>query len=204
MAVTADVHFSGLLFHLDISVGRRLHHWDLRHHLIAEVPLRALILFGQRGVVAPLAVAFFGWLSWRQRSTEPLLRLLVALLAIAALVYALKYTVSRPAPIDYFAHRGVSGRSYPSGHLANGIALWGLVLFAAVRWRLASRAVTIATVLRWIAPLAVVTGMTLLNYHWLSDFVGGAAAGLLALAVAVLGAWTAPAARLDARIGWCR
>jgi membrane-associated phospholipid phosphatase len=203
IATTADVHFSGALYHVDIDFGRRLHTWDLRHYLAAEIPLRGLVLFGQRGVVLVLAVAFFGWLAWRARMSEPLLRLAVALVGIAALVYALKYSVTRPAPIDYFGHHaGAPKRSYPSGHMANAVALWGLALFAAIRWHLPARAVAVTSVLRWVAPAAVAIGMILLDYHWVSDMIGGAAIGVLVLAVAVADGWVGPAAWIDAR--WLR
>jgi membrane-associated phospholipid phosphatase len=203
IATTADVRFSGALYHFDIDLGRRLHEWDLRHHLGAEIPLRGLVLFGQRGVVLILAVAFFGWLAWRERISEPLVRLAVALVGIAALVYALKFTVTRLAPSDYFGHHlDAPKRSYPSGHMANALALWGLALFAAIRWHLPARAVTAASVLRWAAPAAVAIGMIVLDYHWVSDMIGGAAIGVLVLAVAVADGWVAPAAWIDAR--WIR
>jgi membrane-associated phospholipid phosphatase len=199
IATTADVHFSGALYHFDIDLGRRLHEWNLRHHLAAEIPLRGLVLFGQRAVVVVLAVAYFGWLAWRERISEPLLRLAVALVGIAALVYALKFTVTRLAPIDYFGHRlDAPKRSYPSGHMANAVALWGLALFAAIRWHLSRRAVAAASVLRWVAPAAVAVGMILLDYHWVSDMIGGAAIGVLVLAVAVADGWVGPAAWIDA------
>jgi membrane-associated phospholipid phosphatase len=203
IAMTADVHFSGALYHFDIDLGRRLHGWDLRHHLAAEIPLRGLVLFGQRAVVALLAVVFFGWLAWRERISEPLVRLAVALIGVAALVYALKLTVTRLAPIDYFGHHpDAPKRSYPSGHMANAVALWGLALFTAIRWQLPSRAVAAAGLLRWVAPAAVAIGMILLDYHWVSDMIGGAAIGVLVLAVAVADGWVAPAAWIDAR--WIR
>jgi membrane-associated phospholipid phosphatase len=203
IATTADVHFTGALYHFDIDLGRRLHQWDLRHHLAAEIPLRGLVLFGQRAVAVVLAVGFFGWLAWRERISEPLIRLAVALIGIAALVYALKLTVTRLAPIDYFGHHsGVSKRSYPSGHMANAVALWGLALFAAIRWHLPSRAVAAASVLRWVAPAAVAVGMILLDYHWVSDMIAGAAIGVLVLSVAVADGWIGAADWIDAR--WLR
>jgi membrane-associated phospholipid phosphatase len=203
IATTADVHFAGGLYTFDIDLGRRLHAWDLRHHLAAEIPLRGLVLFGQRAVVVVLAVVFFAWLVRRAHASEPLVRLAVALVGIAALVYALKFTVTRLAPVDYFGHHpDAAVRSYPSGHMANAVALWGLAFFAAVRWQLPTRAVRAAAVLRWIAPAAVASGMILLDYHWVSDMIGGAAIGVLVLAVAVADGWIVPASWIDAR--WVR
>ena len=203
IATTADVHFSGGLYHFDIDLGRRLHAWDLRHHLVAEIPLRGLVLFGQRAVVFVLVLVFFGWLAYRAHASEPLVRLAVALIGIAVLVYALKFTVTRLAPIDYFGHHpGAPKRSYPSGHMANAVALWGLVLFAAIRWHLPPRAVAVANLLRWVAPVAVGLGMILLDYHWVSDMIGGAAIGVLVLALAVADIWIGLSARIDAR--WIR
>ena len=82
--------------------------------------------------------------------------------------------------------------------MANAVALWGLALFAAIRWHLPSRVVAVANVLRWVAPAAVGIGMIMLDYHWVSDMIGGAAIGVLVLAVAVADGWVVPAEWIDA------
>ncbi len=203
IAVTADVRFHGPLRHLDTDAGRRLYSWDLRHRTLEEIPLRLLVLFGQRGVVLTIAVVIIGVLCWRQRTVDPLVRLVVVLAGLLLIVYASKYSVSRLAPVDYYGHHpDAPAHSYPSGHMANGIATWGLLAAATQRAHLDARLVRLIGVLRWIAPFAIAVGMTLLNFHWISDFVGGAAAGVVVLAVALLPGWAAISARLDPHVRW--
>ncbi|MGI8879827.1 MAG: phosphatase PAP2 family protein [Jatrophihabitans sp.] len=205
IAVTADIHFHGALRHLDTDVGRRMYAWDLRHRTAEALPLRLLVFFGQRGVVLTIAVVIIGVLCWRQRTVDPLVRLFVVLVGLLVIVYAVKFTVTRLAPVDYFGHHpDAATHSYPSGHMANGIATWGLLAAATLRSDLDTRFVRLISVLRWIAPFAILVGMTLLNYHWISDFLGGAAAGVLVLAVALSPAWATISERLDPHVRWPR
>ncbi len=200
-AVSADVRFGGLLTHLDHTVGRRMQDWDLRDTTWPNALLHVPVLFGQRGVVLPLSALLMAWLGWRNRTVEPLLRLALALVCLVLVVYAFKLGIARTAPAGYF--RGDpphDGASYPSGHVANGILLWGLADWAVLTWPTPQALRRCVRAGRWIAPVAIAVGMTLLNYHWISDFVGGAAAGIILLAVTTLPYWQRPSAELDRRL----
>jgi membrane-associated phospholipid phosphatase len=186
LLVVADIHFSGPLDHLDHRVAVRMNDWDLRRHTWDRRLFTIGLFFGQRGVVLPGAVLVAGWLSWRTHTAEPLVRLACAVLCLALVVYGFKLGLARNAPIQDAEHVPAGhGASFPSGHMANAVLLWGLSDWAVRHWRspvLLRRADRTG---RCIAPVAIPVAMTLLNYHWLSDFVGGAAIGVVLLALAV-------------------
>lgn len=177
--------------------------WGLRWQTWPRRLLSLGVLFGQRGVALSLSAALAGWLTWRHRTSEPLLRLAVAVVAVAVAVYALKLGLARDAPLQ--VAQGVppgQGGSFPSGHEANAVLLWGLADWSVRTWSIPVR---VRTGVRWgrrIAPVAVVVAMTLLNYHWISDFLAGAAVGVVLLALTLLPRWSGAAARLDAWLGW--
>ena len=202
VAITLDVHAHGPLTRLDHRVADRMFDWDLRHDGLARGGLTVLLYFGQRGAVLTLSVLFLGWLCWRNRTVQPLLRLIVALALIVAVIYAFKLGLGRDAPIQ--EARGEPpghGASFPSGHVANAVVLWGLADWAAHRWPTPARLQVAIRAGRWIGPFAVTVGMTLLNYHWISDFLGGAAVGVPLLAAVMLPVWSDLARWLDSRCG---
>jgi membrane-associated phospholipid phosphatase len=183
VAVTADVLAGGLLTRLDHRISHVTRDdWGLRFETWPRRGLRALTLFGQRGPVLAIALPFTAWLVWRLRRWEPALRMGAALVLLTAVVYALKLGIARTAPPED-AIGTADGQSYPSGHLANAVLVWGLMAWLAARHadvvpRLVRRA------LRWAAlagPALVLVGMTLLDYHWLTDFITGAALGAVLL-----------------------
>jgi hypothetical protein len=202
VAITLDVHFQGPLAHLDRRIADRMAEWDLRHDAVPRALLTLLLYFGQRGVVLTLAVALAAWLAWRHRTLEPAVRLVVALVLIAAVIYAFKYGMPRTAPLGVAQGRPLNdGESYPSGHVANAVVLWGWAQWCVARWSVPSALRRAIVIGRWIAPLAVAIGMTLLNYHWLSDYLGAAAMGIVLLAITLAPGWTRPAEWLDGRSG---
>lgn len=200
-AVSADVHYGGLLTHLDHHVAARMAGWGLRWQTWPRRLLSLGLWFGQRGVILTLSAAVAGWLTWRHRTCEPLLRLVVAVVSVAAAVYAFKLGLARDAPLQ--VAQGVPpgrGASFPSGHEANAVLFWGLADWSVRTWPTPA---TVRTGVRWgrrVAPIAVVLTMTLLNYHWLSDFLGGAAVGVALLALTLLPRWAGLARTLDARL----
>ena len=202
IVVVVDIRLAGPLDHLDHRIADRANGWDLRHHTAARRALTVGLYFGQRGVVLPLSVALAGWQTWRVRTVEPLLRLFVAVLSLAVVVYGFKLGLARNAPIqDAHGVPAGQGASFPSGHMANAVLLWGLAGWSVRRWFAPAGLRSVVRVGRWTAPIAIFVCMTLLNYHWLSDFIGGAAVGLILLAVTLRPRWPAVAERINARIG---
>jgi hypothetical protein len=191
-----DIDHHGLLWHADRSISNKMLDWDLRDHHTAKMWLSLLVRFGNRFYVLLVSIPVTLYLTWRARRSEFLLRYVVALIALNLAVYALKFTVTRYPPVlsTTKANRSIS---FPSGHLANAVLIPGLMAWSAVRagaplWL--SRALQ---AVRILAPVAVVVGMTLLDYHWMSDFVGGLCVGVLLLVVVVLPVWGELGRRID-------
>ena len=132
---------------------------------------------------------------------EPLLRLAVALITILVVIYAFKLGLARNAPIQ--DARGIPaghGASFPSGHVANAVVLWGIADWSVRHWSTPHWLRRVVRIGRWIGPFCITIAMTLLNYHWLSDFIGGALVGVVLLSAALLPVWTAAAESLDLRL----
>lgn len=199
VAVTVILLTGGFLLGWDHAISHVFRAWGVRDD---PWPLRftyLLTLPGQRGTVLLISAPTIGWLVWRGRSLDPVVRYVAALVLLTVTVYALKAATGRFAPpVDGF--HTTTGASFPSGHVANAILVWGLLVFCATRvvgtprWlRRTTRRVAA------IAPVAVVVGMTILDYHWLTDFVAGACLGVLLLRVVELPVWNTLVGPLDRR-----
>jgi hypothetical protein len=77
----------------------------------------------------------------------------------------------------------VGGHSFPSGHVATAVVCWGLVAWLAADFGLPVSLRRLAVAAVYAAPAVTGIGMLLLDYHWLSDLVAGAAVGTLLLRV---------------------
>ncbi len=195
-----DVAHHGALTSFDRAVSRRMIDWDLRHDSVWRPAMRVLEMFGQRGAVLAVTIPVICYLTWRVRRSEFALRYLLALISLTIAVYALKYAVPRYAPLTTAATKAARPESYPSGHLANAILVWGVVTWCALRAQapiVLSRALRIV---RAVAPAAVIISMTVLDYHWISDFIGGACVGILLLPLVLLPVWADVAAWIDRRL----
>jgi membrane-associated phospholipid phosphatase len=199
---TLDVAHHGSLTDFDRAVSRRMIDWDLRHNSVVRPMMRVLVMFGQRGVVLAVTVPVICYLTWRARRSEFALRYLLALVTLTIAVYALKNAVPRYAPLA--VTKSARQESYPSGHLANAILVWGVVTWCALRAHAPSALSRALRVIRAVAPAAVIVGMTVLDYHWISDFIGGACIGILLLPVVLLPVWGSVAARIDRRVAAMR
>jgi len=115
----------------------------------------------------------------RQQSRAAILLLAVIIERLAVDGLKLFFGRARPLFDDSLVH--VNSLSFPSGHAANGLTAWLLAacLVAPPPYR---RPAIIAAVV-----VAMVVGATrvLLGVHWLSDVVGGWAAGLMAVMLAL-------------------
>jgi undecaprenyl-diphosphatase len=126
----------------------------------------------------------------------PLIRLAVLAAVAASIVLALKYGIGRHAP------SGVQGpeafRSYPSGHTATAVILWGTLYSVVAEYPRYAVSRQVAWLLSWLAPLMVMVGMVLRDYHWVTDLVAAAAlcTVLLQAERLALGHWR------GARRGW--
>ena len=174
--VTVDVLVGGPLTHLDATVST----WAGSTGLPGPGWTRSgqeqadqLVNLGDRDVVGIIVLVAIGWICVRARTVLPLARLAVLAGVTASIVLALKYGIGRHAPSG--VHGPEAFRSYPSGHMATAVILWGL-LYSVVAEH-PDRAVSrqVAWLLSWLAPVLVMVGMVLRDYHWVTDLVAAAA-----------------------------
>jgi undecaprenyl-diphosphatase len=197
---TLDVAHRGLLTGFDHRVSRAMLRLGIDHRLGLKILVYPLTLFGQRFPVLLITIPTICYLVWRGRSVEPAIRYGVALVALEVAVYALKDGLRRTAPPVDTIHTS-AGASFPSGHLANAILVWGLAWWCARALQPHAR-LTDALRATWIVgPICVIVGMTLLDYHWISDFIAGACIGAILLAGVTTAGWGRIAAPID-RLVW--
>ncbi|WP_244277229.1 phosphatase PAP2 family protein [Geodermatophilus obscurus] len=182
VAVTVDLLTRGVLERMDLRVSEVVSVWDLKDSA-AYWPVWAVTQLGGRGFILIVLAGLVGYLGWRFRTVVPLVRVLLALVLLTAVVYSFKYGTGRTAPAypGSFFHR--DGASYPSGHVANAVLMWGVARWQVVQYRLAAWVQQTARVLSVAGPVATGVAMVSLDFHWVTDAVVGAAVGILLLGV---------------------
>jgi membrane-associated phospholipid phosphatase len=194
IAVTVDLLTRGWLERMDLRVSELVSSWDLRNSA-GYWPVWVFTQAGGRGFILIVLAGLVGWLWWRQRTFVPLVRVVLALVLLTTVVYAFKWGTGRTAPAypGSFFHR--DGASYPSGHVANAVLMWGVARWQAVQFGLPDRVQRATWVLTLLGPVATGVAMVALDFHWVTDAVVGASVGLLLLGVvhlldaAVLSRW---------------
>lgn len=134
---------------------------------------------GAREVLIPLLLVGGAVLSLRRHTPGPLLMLVGSYLGMALVVGPAKTLLHRPEPRDVV---GEIGRSFPSGHAAQAILVYGMLTLLLMAGPLAPRARAAATVVPVVASAAVGFAVLFREAHWLSDMVGGYAIGLVWMA----------------------
>ncbi|WNV74363.1 phosphatase PAP2 family protein [Geodermatophilus sp. DSM 44513] len=182
VAVTADLLGGGVLERVDLRVSEVVSAWALADSG-AYRPVWVVTQLGGRGSILVVLAGLVGYLGWRFRTAVPLVRVLFALLLLTVVVYSLKYGTGRTAPAypGSFFHR--DGASYPSGHVANAVLMWGVARWQVVEHRLAPWVQRTALVFSVAGPVATGVAMVCLDFHWVTDAVVGAAVGVLLLGV---------------------
>ncbi|TFV47534.1 phosphatase PAP2 family protein [Blastococcus sp. TF02A-35] len=181
--VTADLLADGRSLSLDLRISEVVSDWGLRDS--AAYPLVWLVTqLGGRVTILVVLAGLVGYLLWRRGAWQPALRVVIAVGVLTAGVYAIKHGTGRTAPAfpgSYFFHD--DGASFPSGHVANAVVMWGVARWQAVRYGLPAGVQRAFWWLSIVGPLATGVAMVSLDYHWLSDAVVGAAAGIVLLGV---------------------
>ncbi|MGY1671744.1 phosphatase PAP2 family protein [Geodermatophilus sp. SYSU D00710] len=182
VGVTVDLLSRGVLERLDLEVSEIVSQWGLRDSPVYW-PVWAVTQIGGRGTILVVLAGLVGWLCIRRRTLLPLVRVLVALALLTVVVYAFKFGTGRTAPAypGSFFHR--DGASYPSGHVANAVLMWGVARWQAVEYRLAPPVQRTLWWLSVVGPVATGIAMVSLDFHWVTDAVVGAAVGILLLGV---------------------
>jgi membrane-associated phospholipid phosphatase len=201
VGVTVDLLGGDRLERMDVAVSDVLKTWDLRHsdgYWVVWLFTQA----GGRGAIVIVLTGLVVWLAVRERTLVPLLRILLALALLTAVVYGFKWGAGRTAPAfpgSFFHHP--DGASYPSGHVANAVLMWGVARWQTVEYGLPAWAQRAAWTLAVVGPLATGVAMVALDFHWVTDAVVGLAVGLLLLGVVhaldglVVSRWTRGRAR---------
>jgi membrane-associated phospholipid phosphatase len=182
VVVTVDLLSRGVLERMDLRVSEAVSAWDLKDSA-AYVPVWAVTQLGGRGFILVVLAGLVGYLGWRFRTVVPLVRVLLALALLTVVVYSFKQGAGRTAPAypGSFFHR--EGASYPSGHVANAVLMWGVARWQVVQYGLATWLQRTARVLSVAGPVAAGVAMVSLDFHWVTDAVVGAAVGILLLGV---------------------
>jgi hypothetical protein len=182
VAVTADLLGRGALERMDLRVSEIVSDWGLRDSPAYPVVWLLTQLGGRVFLLAVLAVVV-GYLAYRRRTVLPLLRVLIGLGLLTAVVYGFKYGTGRTAPAypGSFFHR--DGASYPSGHVANAVLMWGIARWQAVEYGLPGWLQRLFWWLGVAGPVVAAVAMVALDFHWVTDAVAGAAVGIVLLGV---------------------
>lgn len=181
--VTADLLTRGWLERMDLQVSEVISDWDLQDSPAYPLAWVLTQLGGRVAILAVLAV-LVGYLAWRRHTWLPLVRVLIALGLLTLVVYAIKEGTGRTAPGfpgSFFFH--ADGASFPSGHVANAVLMWGIARWQAVEYGLPMRVQRVFWLLSVAGPLVTGVAMISLDYHWVTDAVVGASVGLLLLGV---------------------
>ena len=181
--ITVDLLAGGVLERIDLRVSEIIGGWGLRDSAAYPV-VWAITQIGGRATILIVLAVLVGHLAWRRRTWLPLLRVLLALGTLTVGVYALKFGTGRTAPghpDELFFH--ADGASFPSGHVANAVIMWGVARWLAVEFELPARVQRAFWWLSVAGPVATGVSMVSLDFHWVTDAIVGAAVGIVLLGV---------------------
>lgn len=203
VAEIVDLLSRGALERLDAWISEIVSQWALVGSG-AYPGVWLLTQLGGRVTILVVLGVLVGYLAWRRRTWLPLARVVVAFGLLTLSVYAIKSGMGRTAPGypgSFFFHS--DGASFPSGHVANAVLMWGVARWQAVEYRLPSGVQRGFWLLSVAGPIVTGAAMVSLDFHWLSDALAGGCLGVILLGVvhaldaAVLSRWVrAPAGRL--------
>lgn len=182
-AVVQDVVAGDGLFHIDRPV--------IEYVVSHRTPwltstMRTVSVLGSTVVLIPLVVVI-GLLAHRRgKGWRPLAVLAAAQGGSVVLYDLVKVLVARPRPSIAPLIATATGYSFPSGHAAQAVAVFGALAYLASGW--AARWTNKVAIWAVAAVAALVVGLTrvYLGVHWPSDVIGGWVLGALWLAALVM------------------
>jgi membrane-associated phospholipid phosphatase len=147
--------------------------------LVLSMKALALASSARGSLLLVLAVGLF--FAFRRGDWRPGLLVGTAFIGAQVSTAVLKAVFHRPAPADW-AEGDLSGSAFPSGHMAQAVAVWGAVavVLAIGRSRRTQYVMTAATMLMLGG---VATSRLIFQAHWLTDVIAGTAIGALWLAI---------------------
>jgi len=183
---------AGPLQDIDRALAREWYQWILPEWgpFLAEVidPIAA------QPVAVPLLGLVAVVLAWRTRSLHPIITAAMTEFAVVGIGGMMKLFFARPSPKlgdPTFFHAGVlthgwRGISFPSGHLIEAVALYGVaVLLIAGYTSVSRRTIALLTVVPVF--ITVITGLQsfYMKWHWATDLMGGLLVGLIIVRAAM-------------------
>jgi hypothetical protein len=188
--VMVDLLDGGVVGHLDQRISDVVGRWRLAHSG-AYPAVWLLTQLGGRVTILVVLAVLVAYLAWRRRTWLPAIRVLLGLGLLTLSVYAFKSGIGRTAPSypgSFFFH--TDGASFPSGHVANAVLMWGVARWQAVEFGLPAPVQRATWLLSVVGPVVAGVAMVALDFHWVTDAVVGVAVGLLLLGVVhALDAW---------------
>lgn len=152
---------------------------------------------GSAPVLALTVVVVGALLSGRRRRVRPTTFIALSYMLAVAVTCLFKRGFHRPEPYDSAV---ALGRSFPSGHTAGSVAVWGAI--ALLVW-------SVPELRRWTPaavaiPAVVAMVMLIRSAHWMSDVLAGGAlgAGCVATAALVTGRRDRPASGRATFLAW--
>lgn len=143
-----------------------------------------------QAVVIPILAVTALILSLREQTWRPLMIAAAAEIGVVGMVGAMKVIIARPSPVledPSFFHGGIFnhggyGIIYPSGHAAQSVALYGIIVFLLSRYSSTSRR-TLDLLSAGVAIIAcmTVTSSIYLGWHWATDLAAGVVTGGIVL-----------------------
>lgn len=161
----------------------------LRAHAVptGDAIARVVSDAGSPTAMAALAVVVALVLAWRRRWVA-VAGWVIAFVGGGALDWALKRIIHRPRPVGAQEFLYGTSFSFPSGHAMGSLIGYGMLAYLLITfWAPARRhrlAVSIAT---GVLVLLIGLSRLYLGVHFLSDVIGGFAAGIVWLAVCITG-----------------
>ena len=148
--------------------------------------LQVLDRVGQRAICLPILAAVLWYLRRQGASWRPVVVSAASVFFLNLLVLVLKLVFGRGQPVEADPSFFVGGMAYPSGHTANIVLMYGLMVYVLSRYGHATRRATgwrVAGVVG-LGIVMLVTSLTL-NWHWFADLVAGLLVGGIVLELTV-------------------
>jgi len=147
--------------------------------------MAAVTAFGGMSVIVAI-VLVFGLIARRRSGTwTPLIVALIAVVGALVLSDVVKPLVGRGRPALPGARR-TGGFAFPSGHATQSVAAYGCLAYVAAGWFRTWSAKVAAWTLALVVVLLIGFSRVYLGYHWVTDVLGGYAAGAVWLAAVLV------------------
>ncbi|MDV6011104.1 phosphatase PAP2 family protein [Haloechinothrix sp. LS1_15] len=145
------------------------------------------------------------YLAHRFRSWRPLILGAAGVVGMSGLVWGLKLLLARhhPKTFDPTYFSDGEGIAFPSGHGANAIMFYGLIVYLLMRYKLIAQPLVRKLIYGIVAIAVVQTAVSVfMQFHWFTDLVAGMIAGGLTLRLVIVLDRTVPPGRTRSWWPW--